>query len=94
MDIFLQQLANGLTIGSMFALVALGYTMVYGVMRLINFAHGDMVAASAFVGLTILYPGAWTGSLLRCGHRHLPALGNLHGGDRRHSGTGCLSAST
>ena len=53
MDTFLQQLANGLTIGSMFALVALGYTMVYGVMRLINFAHGDMVAASAFVGLTI-----------------------------------------
>ena len=43
----------GLTIGSMFALVALGYTMVYGVMKLINFAHGDMVAASAFVGLTI-----------------------------------------
>ncbi|RMF45996.1 MAG: branched-chain amino acid ABC transporter permease [Deltaproteobacteria bacterium] len=53
MDIFLQQLANGLTIGSMFALVALGYTMVYGVMRLINFAHGDLVAASAFVGLTV-----------------------------------------
>jgi len=53
MDIFLQQLANGLTIGSIFALVALGYTMVYGVMKLINFAHGDMVAASAFVGLTI-----------------------------------------
>jgi branched-chain amino acid transport system permease protein len=53
MDTFLQQLANGLTIGSMFALVALGYTMVYGVMKLINFAHGDMVAASAFIGLTI-----------------------------------------
>ncbi|HMB17248.1 MAG TPA: branched-chain amino acid ABC transporter permease [Pelovirga sp.] len=53
MDTFLQQLANGLTIGSIFALVALGYTMVYGVMRLINFAHGDMVAASAFVGLTV-----------------------------------------
>jgi len=46
MDIFLQQTANGLTIGSIFALVALGYTMVYGVMKLINFAHGDMVAAS------------------------------------------------
>ncbi len=53
MVIFLQQLANGLTIGSMFALVALGYTMVYGVMKLINFAHGDMVAAAAFIGLTI-----------------------------------------
>lgn len=53
MDIFLQQLANGLTIGSMFALIALGYTMVYGVMKLINFAHGDLVAAAAFVGLFI-----------------------------------------
>lgn len=53
METFLQQLANGLTIGSMFALVALGYTMVYGVMKLINFAHGDMVAASAFVGLMV-----------------------------------------
>ncbi|MFO7765955.1 MAG: branched-chain amino acid ABC transporter permease [Pelovirga sp.] len=53
METFLQQLANGLTIGSIYALVALGYTMVYGVLRLINFAHGDMVAASAFVGLTI-----------------------------------------
>jgi branched-chain amino acid transport system permease protein len=53
MDIFLQQLVNGLTIGSLYALVALGYTMVYGVMKLINFAHGDLVALSAFVGLTV-----------------------------------------
>lgn len=53
MEIFLQQLVNGLTIGSMFALIALGYTMVYGVMKLINFAHGDLVASSAFVGLFV-----------------------------------------
>jgi branched-chain amino acid transport system permease protein len=53
METFLQQLVNGLTIGSMYALVALGYTMVYGVMRLINFAHGDLVAFSAFVGLAV-----------------------------------------
>lgn len=53
MDIFLQQLINGLTMGSLYALVALGYTMVYGVMKLINFAHGDLVAFSAYVGLTI-----------------------------------------
>ncbi|MCP4118054.1 MAG: branched-chain amino acid ABC transporter permease [Desulfobacteraceae bacterium] len=53
MDIFFQQLVNGLTIGSIFALVALGYTMVYGIMKLINFAHGDLVAMSAFVGLTV-----------------------------------------
>lgn len=53
MDIFFQQLVNGLTIGSIFALVALGYTMVYGIMKLINFAHGDLVAMAAFVGLTL-----------------------------------------
>lgn len=52
MDIFLQQIVNGLTIGSIYALVALGYTMVYGVMKLINFAHGDLVALSAYLGLT------------------------------------------
>ncbi len=62
MDIFLQQLVNGLTIGSMFALIALGYTMVYGVMKLINFAHGDLVAASAFVGLMI-YTNVLGGSI-------------------------------
>ncbi len=54
MDIFLQQLINGLTIGSIYALVALGYTMVYGVLKLINFAHGDLVAFSAYVGLVVM----------------------------------------
>ena len=42
MDIFAQQLINGLVLGAMYALVALGYTMVYGVLNLINFAHGDV----------------------------------------------------
>ncbi len=53
MEIFAQQFVNGLTVGSLYALVALGYTMVYGVMKLINFAHGDLVVFGAFVGLTI-----------------------------------------
>jgi len=47
---FLQQLVNGLSIGSVFALVALGYTMVYGIIKLINFAHGDIYMLGAFVG--------------------------------------------
>ncbi|MFV0381459.1 MAG: branched-chain amino acid ABC transporter permease [Breznakia sp.] len=47
---FLQQLVNGLSIGSVFALVALGYTMVYGIIKLINFAHGDIYMIGAFVG--------------------------------------------
>jgi len=66
MDIFFQQLVNGLTIGSIFALVALGYTMVYGIMKLINFAHGDLVAMSAFVGLTVYdqFLGKGTNSIL------------------------------
>lgn len=51
MDTFVQQLINGLTIGSIYALIALGYTMVYGILRLINFAHGDIYMIGAFVGL-------------------------------------------
>jgi len=47
---FLQQLINGISLGSIYALVALGYTMVYGVLRLINFAHGDIYMLGAFAG--------------------------------------------
>jgi len=50
MTVFLQQLLNGLSLGSIYALVALGYTMVYGVLRLINFAHGDVYMLGAFAG--------------------------------------------
>ena len=53
MDIFLQQLINGLVLGSVYALVALGYTMVYGILGLINFAHGDVVMVGALVALTV-----------------------------------------
>ena len=48
---FLQQLLNGLFLGSIYALIALGYTMVYGVLRFINFAHGDVFMLGAFTGL-------------------------------------------
>jgi branched-chain amino acid transport system permease protein len=54
MDTFIQQIINGLVLGSMYALVALGYTMVYGVLNLINFAHGEVLMIGAMVGLTIL----------------------------------------
>ncbi|NPA28403.1 MAG: branched-chain amino acid ABC transporter permease [Epsilonproteobacteria bacterium] len=49
MQIFLQQLINGASLGSMYALIAIGYTMVYGVLRLINFAHGDIMMVGAFL---------------------------------------------
>ena len=54
MDIFLQQLVNGITQGSIYALVALGYTMVYGILELINFAHGDVVMVGALVALSLI----------------------------------------
>jgi branched-chain amino acid transport system permease protein len=47
---FLQQMINGISIGSIYALVALGYTMVYGIIKLINFAHGDVMMIGAYVG--------------------------------------------
>ena len=50
MDSFLQNLINGIALGSIYALIALGYTMVYGVLRLINFAHGDVFMVGAFMG--------------------------------------------
>ncbi|HEX8632761.1 MAG TPA: branched-chain amino acid ABC transporter permease [Pyrinomonadaceae bacterium] len=55
MDTFVQQLINGLTIGSIYALIALGYTMVYGILRLINFAHGDIYMVGAFAGYFIAH---------------------------------------
>src|SRR6266511_1139048 len=56
MSEFLQQLVNGVTWGSVYALIALGYTMVYGILRLINFAHGDVYMLGAFVAL---YASRW-----------------------------------
>ena len=50
MNEFLQQLINGLSLGSMYALIALGYTLVYGVLRFINFAHSDIFMVGAFIG--------------------------------------------
>jgi len=51
---FTQQMINGITIGAFYSLVALGYTMVYGVLKLINFAHGDLFMWGAYLGLTSL----------------------------------------
>jgi branched-chain amino acid transport system permease protein len=50
MEIFVQNVINGVTIGTFYALVALGYTMVYGVLKLINFAHGDLFMWGAYLG--------------------------------------------
>jgi len=54
LDILLQQILNGLVLGSVYALVALGYTMVYGILQLINFAHGDVLMIGAMVGVSMV----------------------------------------
>jgi branched-chain amino acid transport system permease protein len=60
MEVFLQQLINGLTLGSIYGLIAIGYTMVYGIIGMVNFAHGDVFMVSAFIALiTFLILTLW-----------------------------------
>lgn len=62
MNVFLNQIINGLHVGSIYALIALGYTMVYGIVRLINFSHGDIIMVGAYVilfGVTLLGFPMW-----------------------------------
>jgi len=72
-DIFLQQIINGLTLGSVYALVALGYTMVYGIIGLINFAHGEVVMIGAMVSLSVI-------TALLGAHAPLPAFAIIAAG--------------
>ena len=51
MEYFIQQLINGLTLGSIYGLIAIGYTMVYGIIGMINFAHGDIFMIGSFIAL-------------------------------------------
>ena len=51
MEYFIQQLINGITLGSIYGLIAIGYTMVYGIIGMINFAHGDIFMIGAFIAL-------------------------------------------
>lgn len=97
---FLQQLINGLTLGSVYGLIAIGYTMVYGIIGMINFAHGEVYMISAYlcaIGLALL---SFFG--LRCAVPVLIAIGGIRtrerpghanhdicpGGKRRHQATG------
>ncbi|MBC8021490.1 MAG: branched-chain amino acid ABC transporter permease [Burkholderiales bacterium] len=61
MDTFLQQIVNGLTLGCVYAMVALGYTMVYGIIQLINFAHGEIVMIGCMVAFSVIVALAPTG---------------------------------
>src|SRR6202521_5040397 len=51
MEVFVQQLINGVTLGSIYGLIAIGYTMVFGIIGMVNFAHGDVFMLSAFIAL-------------------------------------------
>ena len=51
MEVFLQQLINGITLGSIYGLIAIGYTMVFGIIGMVNFAHGDVFMVSSFIAL-------------------------------------------
>ena len=53
MEYFVQQLINGLTLGSIYGLIAIGYTMVFGIIGMVNFAHGDVFMVSAFIALIL-----------------------------------------
>jgi branched-chain amino acid transport system permease protein len=64
MEFFLQQTVNGLTLGSVYALLALGYSMVYGVLKLLNFAHGEVYMFGAFAGFGMLNLLGGAGSLI------------------------------
>ena len=69
MTTFLQQIVNGLSLGSIYALIALGYTMVYGVLRLINFAHGDVYMVGAYAGYYLSRKLRGTRAVVRLGAR-------------------------
>jgi branched-chain amino acid transport system permease protein len=62
MEVFVQQLINGITLGSIYGLIAIGYTMVFGIIGMVNFAHGDVFMVSAFIGLiAYLIVTSWLG---------------------------------
>ncbi|MDI3468208.1 MAG: gamma-aminobutyric acid ABC transporter, permease protein 1 [Pseudolabrys sp.] len=62
MDVFVQQLINGITLGSIYGLIAIGYTMVFGIIGMVNFAHGDVFMVSAFIALiAFLIVTTWLG---------------------------------
>ena len=81
MEYFVQQLINGLTLGSIYGLIAIGYTMVYGIIGMINFAHGDVYMVGGFIALIAFLA-------LHRDRRHrdpagaVPGAADRHGADR------------
>ena len=91
----LSQVVNGLILGSMYALIAIGFSMIYGIVQLINFAHGDIFAIGAFVtlaciaGLNLPFPLTVSGRPAdRRGHRHGDRAAGVPADARRAAGDG------
>ena len=82
MQTLLQNLLNGIAAGSIYALIALGYTMVYGILKLINFAHGDVFMLGSFVGY---YAGREATKHMGAGEANSPLA--AAGSSREHSRT-------
>jgi branched-chain amino acid transport system permease protein len=81
---FVQQVVNGLSVGMVYALVAIGFTLIFGVLNVVNFAHGEMYTIGAFIGLvmiTALSPPLWLAIVLApdCGRTggHSPGAHSL-----------------
>ena len=85
-EVLIQQTINGLTRGAVFALIALGYTMVYGIIELINFAHGDVFMLGLFISLAFFDAHRHDAHPPRLAARHDPAarLPRDHAGHRAH----------
>ena len=60
MTVFIQYLVNGLSMGSVYAIIALGYTMVYGIAKMLNFAHGDVIMVGAYVSFCATSSLVWS----------------------------------
>ena len=56
---FFQQLVNGLTLGSVYAVIAIGYTLVFGVLNIVNMAHGGIIMMGAYIGLLLVTVAGW-----------------------------------
>src|ERR1044072_8072887 len=86
MSTFLQQLIKGISLGAIYSLLALGYTMVYGVLKLINFAHGDVYMVGAFMGYYLADGlGVRGAQMLGLGPDSVVSRGLLGGGDMQPS---------
>src|ERR1700735_2122490 len=89
MSFFFQELVNGITTGALYSLIALGFSMVYGVLKLLNFAHGDLYMVGAYIGFFVIQ---WFGGAEAAATPGAPAVGGfvLLAGGRRGTGVRAL----